>query len=358
MLAEFDEGEERFFDLDWVAQARTTVWPSASGIERVKTENPALYRQLVTEDGRPAEILRGQHEALMNIGTAIDAEIEERLAACPEADGAATALENRREARAAHAALLAEWDAENDLTRLLELEQRIEQAEEAVVRVEEDVQMFSDLYYTKRREIAFATLARLRPFGGRQLPVDTEHSEAHGLRKLQDAAEFLPSDWIEASRAEAKTSDRVLVVSESPNGRGFYDAEGRQIAVPLSDVDNRDRAGSVHELVHHIEDVHGRLRVAEWCFYERRTRNGDFDGEQEQPLPLSELTTKGRYLKGELARPDHFPDPYIGKVYEAADSQASFEILSVGLDDLVRGLGLIDSDSDLRQFVYGALAIL
>lgn len=212
-----------------------------------------------------------------------------------------------------------------------------------------------------RCEIAREELGRLRSFG------DPEYAGRVAIARsertcLEAVTPFLPSGWLADSMAFTGPSERSLTVIVQPKeglGKSLYSVEQNIVHVlyprkhPWVAL-----VRCAHELVHQIEEARPQLKIAEWTFYQRRTRSDGFDGQQEELQSLRLLDPRGEYYDHELTRPDHFPHPYLGKQYgEEADS--SFELLSFGIEDLIAAnLATLRDDVDLRHFVYGALASL
>ena len=99
----------------------------------------------------------------------------------------------------------------------------------------------------------------------------------------------------------------------------------------------------VHELGHVLEKS-GNIKQQCIDFLNRRTQG-------EELVKLSDVT--GRNYKEEMCKPDHFPDPYCGKIYDGTDAT---EILSMGLqylyDDPVK---FHEKDPDYFNFIINTL---
>ena len=104
----------------------------------------------------------------------------------------------------------------------------------------------------------------------------------------------------------------------------------------------------VHELGHWLEED-PRVFEAAVAFLERRT-------EGEEPQSLRELTGIPEFEKDELARPDKFADPYVGKVYESNGTVVLTEVISTGLQWLYEDAAWFAmSDPDYFNFIWNLL---
>jgi hypothetical protein len=84
---------------------------------------------------------------------------------------------------------------------------------------------------------------------------------------------------------------------------------------------------------------------AEKEFYDRRTK-----GELLQPL---RYLTNIRYPLTEVARPDKFRDPYMGKYYKGG---TNYELLSMGMEKIVNKSYIQGDDDDFDSFIIGLLS--
>lgn len=83
---------------------------------------------------------------------------------------------------------------------------------------------------------------------------------------------------------------------------------------------------------------------AEKEFYDRRTK-----GEQFQTL---RSLTNIQYPYSEVARPDKFRDPYMGKFYQG---ERNYELLSMGVEKIVNRAYIKGDDDDFDSFIIGLL---
>jgi hypothetical protein len=104
-------------------------------------------------------------------------------------------------------------------------------------------------------------------------------------------------------------------------------------------LDRSETASTViHEAGHWLEDQSEAVHNAAIAFLVRRTTGPD--GKPETPRSLKSLTGKS-YRSNEIARPDKFDHPYVGKLYPSRNGKpVATEVVSMGLqsmyDDPVR----------------------
>jgi hypothetical protein len=100
----------------------------------------------------------------------------------------------------------------------------------------------------------------------------------------------------------------------------------------------------VHEMGHAIETRHPDLLQQSLAFVARRTAG-------ESARLLRDLMNDPRYELLEVARPDKFISPYIGKEYVGAS-----EVLSMGLEMLATDpIGFAELDADMFEFIVALL---
>lgn len=105
----------------------------------------------------------------------------------------------------------------------------------------------------------------------------------------------------------------------------------------------------IHEIGHAIEDKYPDVLDRLNQFLDYRTK-----GETAQPL--SQLTNNANYGAREIAKPDKFIHPYMGKIYESKDKRFATEILSMGLELMYRNPTLLlEQDPELFNFILGIL---
>ena len=125
-------------------------------------------------------------------------------------------------------------------------------------------------------------------------------------------------------RAHANRSQALLNIGKSPNSRIIF-----------------------HEVAHHVEhSLPEEIKNLTKHFLMQKA-----DG---QPRPLRELTNDGSYGEDEIAHPDKFLHPYVGKAYP----DGSTEVLSMGLEHFTNAIEmqkLYKADPDHFAFILGML---
>lgn len=221
-----------------------------------------------------------------------------------------------------------------------------------------------------RRQIALAELRNLRTF---ELKGYAERHAAgdSSRRALSHIERFFPQDWLQASTEFGGFVGVPLQVvfgspKEGQTRQTLYNYLENTIYIrPTKMSTSLALSATAHELAHQIIFARPALRVAERAFYERRTRGGSFDGEQQPLLPLNDIDERAEvgvraYHPSELGREGDFPDSYMGSV-NGEGSDAHYELLTVGFEDFVtdgRVPPVLYRDADFRRFFYGALAAL
>jgi adenylate kinase len=225
-----------------------------------------------------------------------------------------------------------------------------------------------ELHWTRRAN-TYEVLEEVRPFASegdldhiRDLNTGNEDND----RRLKHASSWLPLAWVRSSNEHETT---LAVGSEPDRGKyihayiGSLKPEGRNISLllgsPSPEAPGIDKGVStmLHELVHRVEHTRDGVKGAEWTFYASRVSPG-INRKWEDTHPLFLLTGNGGYEQHEMARPDKFTDFYSGKTY-GDNPDSSYEILTMGIQDLVTGEhGIVMDDDEYRQFVLGAMALL
>lgn len=102
----------------------------------------------------------------------------------------------------------------------------------------------------------------------------------------------------------------------------------------------------VHEAAHWLEESDPKIHAKVQKFFESRTT-----GEKWQKL--SELTGNSNYGDNEVAKPDKWPKPYMGK---KANSDKNSEILSMGMEMMYRDpVGFAKKDPEYFAFIHNTL---
>ena len=377
----------------------------------------ALDRGLVRANDAPGDRYLDQHDALLEIGAALDELIalDPSFASLPDQDfinacekenvqayadqAARLRLEARDMRSAAKSELCRQWfgfelapEAFNTSTSLAEIvrcycrreqlpeptfsrmrevdrlagseptAQALQRASDEAEELRRQAAARLNLLRREReqafREAMIAALSELRPMGGQLQTTPGRSRRGKAVRELvKDAARFFPADWIDDSNRNG-----AAPVEWRDDRRGNYDdLDGRMRISSSGSKVPGDPSGfgtAVHEFSHRMEDLRPQLRVAEWVFYNLRARGGDLDAPLPKPVKLQTLKPGCRYRKGELTRPAGFDDPYCGKAYaNDANPFRSFEILSMGMENLVTRDDF-EPDVEYRQFLLGLLAAL
>jgi hypothetical protein len=117
---------------------------------------------------------------------------------------------------------------------------------------------------------------------------------------------------------------------------------GRANASPNGGIEVRrgDTRALAHELGHHVEFGNSTaLDTAKAWVQSRAT---------DVPQPLRQMTGNRRYKSNEIAYPDKFVSPYVGKVYPDAT-----EVISMGLERVASPQRLVDfASTDPDHFAY------
>jgi hypothetical protein len=102
----------------------------------------------------------------------------------------------------------------------------------------------------------------------------------------------------------------------------------------------------VHEAAHWLEESDPKIHAKVQKFFESRTA-----GEKWQKL--SELTGNSNYGDNEVAKPDKWPRPYMGK---KTNSDKNSEILSMGMEMMYRDpVGFAKKDPEYFAFIHNTL---
>lgn len=128
-----------------------------------------------------------------------------------------------------------------------------------------------------------------------------------------------------------------------PGARAYQ--AGNTVNFPLQET-----YGTVaHEFAHAIEDSVPGIKQIEQEFFDRRTKG-------EKAEYLGKLTGISGYGRDEIAKPDKFLHPYMGKDYSNRSKNPNFELLSMGMTYLYNKPDQLVKDKDYMNFVLGCLA--
>lgn len=128
----------------------------------------------------------------------------------------------------------------------------------------------------------------------------------------------------------------------APNGRAYHDGTAKEIAF------RDDVPVLLHEIAHGIEAINAKAGKAALAFLTSRTRG-------EKAERLSALTNKG-YDPAEVAKPDKFLDPYVGKIYPHGATEVSSMAIEMSVSTGFKVQRLLERDPELFYFVLGQLA--
>jgi phage gp29-like protein len=136
--------------------------------------------------------------------------------------------------------------------------------------------------------------------------------------------------------AAAETLKEIKIIS----GRAYSQKSNGLVAVRTG-----ARRALYHEIGHQIEDSQGLFALTASRWISSRAEG--------QVTRLSNLT-KGRYRSDEVAFPDKFIDPYVGKLYKSG----STEVISMGVETFASPramLNLASADPDHFAYTVGVL---
>ena len=184
------------------------------------------------------------------------------------------------------------------------------------------------------------------------------------------AGELLPASWVSATNAfgplritqiplgprpfQYTNSTATTVRSRMANHRGVQEIQPRHgiIATNAVELDS-----ALHEFAHRVQHALPSLDELFQAYYAQRTAN--------EPLQrLAHLLPTHGYRQHELARPDRFFHPYVGRWYppfqSASQPFGALEMMTVSLDHLLAGNAarmrdLMAADPEFAQFVIGVL---
>lgn len=182
----------------------------------------------------------------------------------------------------------------------------------------------------------FDILREKREFGSTDTHDFKKGSSNFTKTEIFNAQKYYPKDWIDKSQA----ASAIAPITGKKITRGYY-SNGRAPIIALSGRKNC----AIHELAHRMECMIPDIVKAEKEFYDRRTK-----GELLQPL---RYLTNIRYPLTEVARPDKFRDPYMGKYYKG---ETNYELLSMGMEKIVNKSYIQGDDDDFDSFIIGLLS--
>jgi SPP1 gp7 family putative phage head morphogenesis protein len=152
-----------------------------------------------------------------------------------------------------------------------------------------------------------------------ELPFKVERGKAETIQAAGAAVKMFGR----LVRRDAWPDPPTITFQHSTNRAKYQNADKRVVGT-LS-VDRKAQQTLLHELGHSLEYGNAAAKKAIVDFLNRRTKG-------EKPEKLKKLTGIN-YDRTEIARPDKFIDPYVGKVYgDDPENPRSTEVLSMGLE--------------------------
>lgn len=159
----------------------------------------------------------------------------------------------------------------------------------------------------------------------------------------------------------------IAIEDESPILEHFKPGKRKDARVHHSVIRTSPESKEVmlHELGHHVEALYGDLdpsighkplNYSLLKFLWDRTRG-------EEAVKLQELRPQGNYEEHEIATPDEFPQPYMGRRYgvftDSFGGHRPTELLSMGLEMLFYtryGSEGLNKTPEVREFIVGIMA--
>jgi hypothetical protein len=208
-----------------------------------------------------------------------------------------------------------------------------------------------------RAQAALEVLSQVREMGWRDsggaLPL-ARLAQRDLTGAIRWAEQFYPTDWLRQARERTNGRLRVKAVERGFHGHTDSLLGGPKLTIALSRHPDPGLGGgqygetAVHELAHHFELAVPGLVEAQRAFLWRRTSRGEVGSRQREAPVLIAGTTD------EYGREDHFSHPYLGKEYPDGNA----EVLSTAMQSVFGGASYADSDSDLREWLLGTLALV
>lgn len=185
----------------------------------------------------------------------------------------------------------------------------------------------------------------------RKMPASTAEGLAKQTKIAKSASKVVDEQTIRANLAEfyAMTGGRgsdSLKTIKYVDSRAHADQDG-VLNIGKQATPSEVKQVFFHEMGHHIEfeKSHIRVQLGDWI---KARSNG------AEPEPLSKLSSNKNYGPDEVARPDKFIDPYVGKVYP----DGSTEALSMGIEKFTTRKSMLDfykADKEHFLLIVGIL---
>jgi hypothetical protein len=174
----------------------------------------------------------------------------------------------------------------------------------------------------------------------------------------QDASAISDSKNIDASALDAQTmikesatefyqitkgaGSSTLKKFEYTTSRAYANKEQQTINIGSLQVP----AIIFHEMGHHVEFEDSRIASAARDWRDKRATGKE--------SPLNEIVGSSRYQENEIAKPDNYISPYVGKVYP----DGSTEVISMGMEKLNSAQSMLDfynQDREHFKFIIGVI---
>ena len=166
-------------------------------------------------------------------------------------------------------------------------------------------------------------------YGAQRLPKSKTQETEDAIRRTARLTTVVPSNKVVVQGVDDPRSMQMLTRDASYIMLG-YDSKPSTVA---------------HEIGHAIEGTNPEVKQKARAFLDKRTQG-------EQPQRLSKLLNDPRYHETEVAKPDKFIDPYIGKVYFTGET----EIISMGLEFMFDNpRKFAQEDPEYFMFMYDTL---
>ncbi len=151
------------------------------------------------------------------------------------------------------------------------------------------------------------------------------------------------------SLSGGKVKRTLVHIDGSGDERAYANQGGKELNVGTA-VGRKDLKETVyHEAGHHVEYSDKSIKEGSRDWLESRATS-------YTPKSLNEITGHKSYGDHEVALPDNFINPYVGKIY--GDRGASTEVVSMGLEHFTSGLKmreLLEKDPEHFYYTVGVL---
>lgn len=144
------------------------------------------------------------------------------------------------------------------------------------------------------------------------------------------------------------TGQSTSVDINNTSERGYYEQfGGRGMALSQN---YRTSTVTIHEMGHHLEHHNSDVHYQAQRFLRYRTQG-------EDAISLATHTGHVSYDKSEVAKPDRFINPYMGKIYRDNEGKNyATEIISMGLEKMwADPVGFAKADPQYFDFMYSVV---